>query len=90
MTEAEILCLKNNINKLVEIHTIDGECLIAKILFVTHNEEYDEHDLLYEVVSSTRMDWYLKHPDSGGFVLDFDRIVSVRPAEQTDTGDAAV
>jgi single-stranded DNA-specific DHH superfamily exonuclease len=79
MTESDIQCLKDNVGKTVEICTIDNECLIAKVLIVTHNDEYDEHDVLYEVVSSNTMDFYLNHKDAGGFVLDFDKIVSVKP-----------
>jgi hypothetical protein len=79
MTEADIQCLKGNIDKLVEIRTVDDECLVARIQFVSHSDEYDEHDVLYEVVSSNRMDFYLNHKDSGGFVIDFEKIVSVKP-----------
>lgn len=79
MTEADIQCLQNHTDGLVEIRTIDGECLIAKILFVTHNDEYDEHDVLYELVSSNQADWYAHHGSSGAFVLGFDRIASVKP-----------
>ena len=84
MTEADIQCLKDNIDKLVEIRTVENECLIAKVLFVTHDDEYDEHDVLYEVVSSNKMDFYLNHKDSGGFVLDFEKIVSVKLAPQSE------
>jgi hypothetical protein len=79
MTESEIQCLIDNIDKTVEIETRSGEFLIAKILFVTHCEEYDEHDLLYQVVSSNRSQFYSRFENSGGFVLDFDEIVSVKP-----------
>jgi hypothetical protein len=79
MTESEIQCLKDNIDKTVEIETVYGERLIAKVLFVTHSEEYDEHDLLYQMVSTNLPGFYVNHKDSGGFVLDFDHIISVRP-----------
>lgn len=79
MTEADILCLQNHIDGLVEIRTIEDEYLVAKVLFVTHNDEYDEHDVLYELVSSDRADWYTKRDSAGGFLLNFDRIVSVKP-----------
>jgi hypothetical protein len=84
MTEADIQCLKDNIDKLVEIQTADDECLLAKVLFVTHCEEYNEHDVLYDVISSNKMDFYLKYKDTGGFVLDFERIVSVKPVPQSE------
>jgi len=79
VTESEIQFLKDSIDKLVEIETTAGERLIAKVLFVIHDEEYDEHELLYQVVSSDRLEFYLQHKESGGFVLDFDNIISVKP-----------
>jgi hypothetical protein len=79
MTESEIQCLKDNIDKTVEIETINGERLLAKVLFVTHSEEFDEHEVLYEVVSSSTPEFYSQHESSGGFVLDFDKIQSVKP-----------
>jgi uncharacterized membrane protein YkvI len=79
MTDTDIQCLKDNVDKMVEIQTVDGELLIAKIVFVTHCKEYDEHDVHYEVVSSNMMDWYVKNHAAGGYVLDFDKIVSVKP-----------
>ncbi len=78
MTESEIQCLKDNIDKSVEIETADGERLIAKVLFVTHSEEYDEHELLYQVISSNRLESYVHLDKAGGYVLDFDKILSVR------------
>jgi cytochrome oxidase Cu insertion factor (SCO1/SenC/PrrC family) len=62
----------------VEIHTVDGEQLTAKILFVTHDEEHDEHDVLYEVISSNILASYAHLESAGGYVLDFDKILSVR------------
>jgi len=79
MTPADIQYLKDNIDKFVEIRTVDGECLIAKILFVTHSDEYDEHEVTYEVVSSNMIDSYLHREITGGYVVDFEKIVSVRP-----------
>ena len=79
MTAVEIQLLKDSIDKTVEIETTEGERLIARVLFVTHDEEYDEHDVLYEVVSSNMLDSYAHREDSGGYVLDFGKILSVRP-----------
>jgi small nuclear ribonucleoprotein (snRNP)-like protein len=79
MTESEIQCLKDNIDKTVEIETTNGERLIAKVLLVTHDEEYDEHELIYQVVSSNMLESYLYRESAGGYVLDFDNIVLVRP-----------
>jgi hypothetical protein len=79
MTEADIQCLQNHIDGLVEIRTIDDECLIAKILIVTPNDEYDEHDVLYELVSSNQADQHTRLGSAGEFVLDFDKIASLKP-----------
>jgi hypothetical protein len=79
VTESEIQCLRDNIDKTVEIETNSGERLIAKVLFVTCDEEYDEHELTYQVVSSNRLGSYLQLENTGGYVLDFDKILSVRP-----------
>jgi hypothetical protein len=79
VTESEIQCLKDNIDKTVEIQTIDGERLIAKVLFVTHDQEYDEHEVLYEVVSSNMIQSYAHLENVGGHVLDFEKILSVEP-----------
>ena len=77
MTESEIQFLKENIDKLVEIETIDGERLVAKVVFVLHSEEYDEHDVQYEMISTNMPETYSKNAD---YVLNFGKIVSVRPA----------
>ena len=79
MIESDIQCLKDNIDKAVEIQTIDGERLIAKVLFVTHDQEYDEHEVLYEVVSSNMIQSYAHLENAGGYVLDFEKILSVKP-----------
>ena len=78
MTETDIQCLKDNIDKEVEIQTTDGEQLVAKVLFVTHDEEHDEHDVLYEVISSNMLDSYAHLDRAGGYVLDFAKIISVK------------
>ena len=44
MTEAEIQLLKEKLDKTVEIETDDGERLIAKVISVFYDEEYDEHE----------------------------------------------
>jgi hypothetical protein len=84
MTEADIQCLKDNIDKPVEIQTLDGECLVARVLFVTHNDEFDEHDVLYEVLSSNKINSYAHMDTTGGYVLEFDKIVSVKPVPSKD------
>jgi hypothetical protein len=88
MTEADIQCLKNNIDKLVEIRTIHDECLTAKIMIVTDDDEYHVHDVMYEVITSNQTDSYVNLDSSGGYVLDFVEIVSVKPALQSRVASA--
>jgi len=81
MTEEEIQILKDNVDRLVKIRTKGGEELVAKVLFVAHSVEDDEHDLLYEVISSNKMEWYVQHQEAGGYVLDFNDVVSLNAAQ---------
>lgn len=46
VTESQIQCLKDNLDKIVELETVEGEKLVAKILAIFHDPEYDEHDFL--------------------------------------------
>jgi hypothetical protein len=81
LTLAEIQFLKDNIDNLVEIRTVGDECLIARILIVIHDDEYDEHEVIYEVASSNQIDQYRNLETSVGYVLDFEEIVSIKPAD---------
>jgi hypothetical protein len=77
MTETEIPCLKDQIDKLVEIETSDGEIITARVISVFDDENYDEHELFYEVISTSMP--YENRESSGGCALDFNKILSVRP-----------
>ena len=77
MTETEIQCLKDQIDKLVEIETSDGEILTARVISVFDDKNYDEHELFYEVISTNMP--YENRESSGGHALDFSKILSVRP-----------
>ena len=79
MTAIEIQFLKDSVDKVVEIETIDGERLVAKVLSVFHSEEYDEHEVFYEVVSSNMLNSYPRLEDSAGYAMDFGKILSVKP-----------
>jgi hypothetical protein len=81
MTDPEIELLKRSIDKQVKIRTTCGEVMIARIGFVTHWEEHDEHDIIYKVVSSNMMDWYERHGKDESYLLDFDKILSVNPVD---------
>ena len=84
MTDVEIQCLKENIDKMVEIRTTDGEELIAKVLAVFHDVEFDEHELFYELVATNMLASYDHVQDAGGYALDFDKILSV--SEHSESG----
>jgi hypothetical protein len=77
MTETEIQCLKDQIEKLVEIETSDGEILTARVISVFDDENYDEHELFYEVISTNMP--YENRESSGGYALAFSKILSVCP-----------
>lgn len=84
MTDSEIECLKSNINKAVEIETVEGELLIAKVLFVTHDNDYNEHELLYQVLASSTPEFYERNKNAPSLALDFNSILSVKPRPDFD------
>jgi hypothetical protein len=80
VTEADLVCLKANIGKIVEIETTDGERLLAEVVSVFDLE--DDPDVFYELVSTSRPDLYPRGPDrSIGYSLPLRNILSVRAAE---------
>jgi hypothetical protein len=85
MTPADIQCLKDNIDKLVDIRTVDEECLIARVMIVTDDDEIQVRDVMYEVVSSNRIESYGDLEDLSGYLLDFEEIVSVKPVPAPTT-----
>jgi hypothetical protein len=84
MTESEIQCLKSSVNKNVEIETAEGELLVAKVLFVTNDDDYDEHELLYQVVASSKPEFYERNKNAPSLALDFENILSVKPRPDFD------
>jgi len=77
--EYEIQCLKESIGQAVELETSDGERLVATALFVICDEECDEHELIYQAVTSSLLESCSNLENAGGCVMDFDMISSVRP-----------
>jgi hypothetical protein len=80
MNDAEVQCLKDCIDKVVEIETIDGEQLVARVISVFSDAEYDEHELFYEMLSTNMPEAYKHLGNAGGYALDFGKIASVRPS----------
>jgi hypothetical protein len=58
--------------------------LVAKVLFVSHSDEYDEHELLYGLISTSTPEFYAQFENPGGFVLDFDKILMVKPHSELE------
>ena len=89
MTNSEIQCLKDNVDRLVELETTDGEVIVAKVLSVFHDEKDDEHELFYEVLSSSEPHFYALSQASRTYAMDFEYIFSVKPHLGGANGDQA-
>ncbi len=80
MTVPEQIITAADSGQPIRVHTHDGEVLVARVL------QYDEHELRYLVVTSSRPERY-GVCDSTGFMLPFeaiDRVVLLaEPTEQT-------
>lgn len=81
MTDADLICLKSNINKAVEVETVDGERLTARVISV-FDEEGDDSDMFYELISSSKPELYTRQSEVGGYSIPLTEIASVRPAAQ--------
>lgn len=68
----------DNVDKLVEIETNDGEPLVAKVILVFHNAEYDEHGVFYDSISTNKPEVYKDVNERCGYALDFENMLSVR------------
>jgi hypothetical protein len=78
MTEADLLCLKSSKDRPVEIETVCGERLTAKVLYVF---EDDNAEVLYELISSSTPELYTRHSDAGGYSLRLADIICVKRAD---------
>jgi hypothetical protein len=78
MTEADLTCLKSNVDKLVEIETINGERLTAKVISVFDGE--DNADVFYHLILSSKPELYTRQSEACGYSLPLDEIISVKPA----------
>ena len=80
MTDADIICLKSKIDKAVEIETVNGERLTAKVIWVF--DEEDNAEVFYELISSSKPELYTRQSEVGGYSIPLTEIASVRPAAQ--------
>jgi hypothetical protein len=79
MTETDLACLKSNVDKLVEIETVRGERLTAKVICVFDGE--DNADVFYKMIPTSTPEFYSRHLGAGGYSLLLSEIVSVKPAQ---------
>lgn len=73
MDSKDLQTLKDNIDKVVKITCYDGEIIIAKVLFISEEEE----DVIYDLVSTTRLSQYEKLDEQPAYQVRFHDIESV-------------
>ena len=76
MTDADLACLKSNVNKLVEIDTTDGEHFVAKVLWVFDSET--EPDVFYDLISTNKPERYVRRDENVGYSMLLAQIASVK------------
>ncbi|MGI9071162.1 MAG: hypothetical protein ACR2JB_07545 [Bryobacteraceae bacterium] len=62
---------------MAKIHTLDGEVMVAKILFIS---EY-EQDVIYDLVSTSRESQYEKPDKQPAYRIRFEEIGAVEPID---------
>jgi hypothetical protein len=77
MTEADLNLLKANVDKVVKIVCFDGESLLAKVHFVSDEDE----DVIYDLVSTTKESQYEKHDEQPAYLIKFREINRVEPVQ---------
>ncbi len=75
MTETDLHVLKANVDKVVKIFCLDGESLLAKVHFVSDEDE----DVIYDLVSTTKESPYEKHDEQPAYLIKFREIERVEP-----------
>jgi hypothetical protein len=84
VNEADLVCLKSNIGKILEVETIDGARHHVRVVSVFDAE--DDPDMFYELVSTSRPDLYPRITEKCGYSLPLGNIVSVKTAEGGPAG----
>jgi len=79
--------LKANVDKLVKINSFDGEVIVAKVHFVSEEDE----DVIYDLVSTSRESQYEKLDQQPAYRIRFQDIESVEifPSHPSRTGPTA-
>ena len=73
MTDNDLRTLKENDNRTVRIKTYDGEVMLARVRFVSETE----HDLVYDLVLTSRESQYEKRDEQPAYLIKFEEIESV-------------
>ena len=73
MRSSDLSTLKSHVNRVAKIHTLDGEVLMAKILFVSESEE----DVIYDLISTNRESQYEKLDQQPAYRIRFEEITAV-------------
>jgi hypothetical protein len=77
MTEADLAILKDSVDKVVRITCSNGEIMLARIQFVSDEDQ----DVIYDLVSTTKESQYEKHEVQPAYLIrfrDIDRVEPVR------------
>jgi hypothetical protein len=79
--------LKANVDRLVKINSFDGEVIVAKVHFVSEEDE----DVIYDLVSTSRESQYEKLDQQPAYRIRFQDIESVEilPSHPSRTGPTA-
>lgn len=75
MTEQDLQLLKASINKVVRIVCYDGEIMLAKL----HAISDEDKDVIYDLVSTTKLSQYEKHDEQPAYLIKFEDIKHVEP-----------
>jgi hypothetical protein len=73
MSGSDLSTLKSHVDRVAKIHTLDGEVIVAKILFVSESEE----DVIYDLVSTNRESQYEKLDQQPAYRIRFEEISAV-------------
>jgi hypothetical protein len=73
MNDADIQLLKSSVDKSLKLCCVDGEVLVAKIIYV-----WDEYgDVSFDVISTNRPEKYEKYPAEAAYTINLQDIASV-------------
>lgn len=73
MTEIDLQLLKASIDKVVRITCSDGEILLAKVHFVSDEDQ----DVIYDLVSTTKESHYEERDEQPAYRVQFREITKV-------------